>query len=47
MTENRYGITARLEVPYDEAVEKTKAVLKEEGFGVLTEIDVKLPSRRS
>ena len=41
MTENRYGITTRLEVPYEEAVEKTKAALKEEGFGVLTEIDVK------
>lgn len=41
MTEKRYGITTRLEVPYEEAVEKTKAALKQEGFGVLTEIDVK------
>ncbi len=36
-----YGITTRLGVPYEQAVEKVKAALKEEGFGVLTEIDVK------
>lgn len=36
-----YGLTTRLNVPYEEAVEKTRAALKEEGFGVLTEIDVK------
>ncbi len=36
-----YGITTRLNLPYAEAVEKTKAALKEEGFGVLTEIDVR------
>lgn len=42
MTEKgHYGIRVRLDVPYDEAVEKTTAALKEEGFGVLTEIDVK------
>lgn len=36
-----YGITTTLAVPYEEAVEKVRATLKEEGFGVLTEIDVK------
>ncbi len=36
-----FGITTRLGIPYAEAVERTKATLKEEGFGVLTEIDVK------
>ncbi|MGE5620026.1 MAG: DUF302 domain-containing protein [Sphingomonadaceae bacterium] len=36
-----YGITVRLGIPYSEAVERAKAALKEEGFGVLTEIDVK------
>ena len=41
MTENRYGITTRLDLPYEEAVERTRSALKEEGFGVLTEIDVK------
>jgi uncharacterized protein (DUF302 family) len=40
MTTN-YGIRTTLTTPYDEAVEKVTAALKEEGFGILTEIDVK------
>jgi uncharacterized protein (DUF302 family) len=36
-----YGFTKQLNIPYDEAVERAAAALKEEGFGVLTEIDVK------
>ena len=36
-----YGITTTITVPYEEAVGKVKEALKEEGFGVLTEIDVK------
>jgi uncharacterized protein (DUF302 family) len=28
-------------VPFDQAIEKTKLALQEEGFGVLTEIDMK------
>ncbi|MEZ4519975.1 MAG: DUF302 domain-containing protein [Chloroflexota bacterium] len=36
-----YGMRAHLDLPYDEAVEKVTAALKEQGFGVLTEIDVK------
>jgi len=36
-----YGFRATLNVPYKQAVEKATAALKEEGFGVLTEIDVK------
>ena len=36
-----YGLRARLDMPYEQAVEKVMAALKEEGFGVLTEIDVK------
>lgn len=36
-----YGIGVDVEMPYDEAVEKVTAALKEEGFGVLTTIDVK------
>lgn len=30
-----------MSLPYVEAVERTKAALKEQGFGVLTEIDVR------
>lgn len=36
-----YGFGATLHVSVDEAVEKVTAALKEEGFGVLTTIDVK------
>ena len=35
-----YGITTILDIGYDEAVERTRAALAEQGFGVLTEIDV-------
>ena len=38
---NDYGMQAKLNVPYEKAVEQATAALKEEGFGVLTEIDVK------
>ena len=34
------GITTIVNLPYDQAVEQTVAALKEQGFGVLTEIDV-------
>ncbi len=36
-----YGFGRRLSVPYDQAVERVKAALKAQGFGVLAEIDVK------
>ena len=35
------GIRTRLSLPYEQAVQKTTEALKAEGFGVLTEIDVK------
>ena len=35
------GIRARLDLPYEQAIQKTTEALKAEGFGVLTEIDVK------
>jgi uncharacterized protein (DUF302 family) len=39
--DTRYGIRVDLPVVYEEAVERTTAALKTEGFGVLTTIDVK------
>ncbi len=36
-----YGISKKLDCTYVEAVEKARAVLGAEGFGILTEIDVK------
>lgn len=36
-----YGYQRTLDVPFAEAVERTRAALKTEGFGVLCEIDIK------
>jgi len=36
-----YSFTTTLNVPYEAAIEQTTAALKKEGFGILTEIDVK------
>jgi len=36
-----YGFGVRIGLPYAQAVDSVKAALKEQGFGVLTEIDVK------
>lgn len=36
-----YQFRTHLDLPYDQAIEKVTAALKEEGFGILTEIDVK------
>ncbi len=38
---SKYGFSKAVDIPYAEAVEKTRAALKEEGFGVLCEIDIK------
>ena len=39
--ETRYGLKTTVPLDYDVAVERSVAALKEEGFGVLTTIDVK------
>lgn len=36
----QFHITTTLSLPYEEALEKTRAALKSEGFGVVSEINV-------
>jgi uncharacterized protein (DUF302 family) len=36
-----YGFGTVVNLPYDQTIERTRAALQEQGFGVLTEIDVK------
>ena len=38
---SKYGFSKTVNIPYADAVEKARAALKEEGFGVLCEIDIK------
>jgi uncharacterized protein (DUF302 family) len=38
---SKYGFSKTVDLPYKEAVEKARVALKEEGFGVLCEIDIK------
>lgn len=38
---SNYGISKDIDAEYEKAVEKTRTALADEGFGVLTEIDVK------
>ncbi|MDE3155687.1 MAG: DUF302 domain-containing protein [Acidobacteriota bacterium] len=41
MQESRYGLRIALPIPYEDAIERTTAALKDQGFGVLTTIDVR------
>jgi uncharacterized protein (DUF302 family) len=41
MADAKYGIVRHVEVGFDQAVSLAREALKEQGFGVLTEIDVK------
>lgn len=41
MTRNAYSVSEELPIPYERAVERVREELAAEGFGVLTEIDVK------
>ena len=38
---SKYGFSKTVDLPYEAAVEKARVALKEEGFGVLCEIDIK------
>jgi len=38
---NYYFSKSLANVPFDEAIQKVTELLKEEGFGILTEIDIK------
>jgi uncharacterized protein (DUF302 family) len=40
-TRDSYGIRRVVGTPFDETLERTREVLKDAGFGVLTEIDMK------
>ena len=39
--QRKYSFGRTVEIPFDAAIEKTRAALKDEGFGVLSEIDIK------
>ena len=41
VTNTAYGFSRRLDMSYEDATQQIKDALKTEGFGVLTEIDVK------
>lgn len=41
MQTTAYAHRVELDVPYEKAIEQATAALKEQGFGVLTEIDIK------
>lgn len=38
---SKFGFSKTIALPYEEAVEKVRGALKDEGFGVLCEIDLK------
>jgi uncharacterized protein (DUF302 family) len=40
LTTSDYSMSVRMRLPFDRAEEKVRAALREEGFGILTEIDI-------
>lgn len=45
ITRTVYGFGTTVSLPYETAIEQTRAALKQEGFGILTEIDVRATLR--
>jgi uncharacterized protein (DUF302 family) len=41
IVQTKYGFGVKVNMPYEQAVSRVKELLQDEGFGVLTEIDVK------
>ncbi|MDX3192272.1 hypothetical protein PV458_28005 [Streptomyces sp. MN03-5084-2B] len=41
----KYDLSIALDLPYEKAVDAVRAALKDQGFGVLTEIDVQATMR--
>ena len=46
MNQTAYGFGTSIDLPYEKAVPKVKDALKDQGFGVLTEIDVRATLRQ-
>lgn len=46
MEKTKYGFKETLKTSYEEAIEKVTQSLKEQGFGILTQIDVKETLKR-
>lgn len=46
MKENKLGFSIQIEVPFELAIERVLALLKDEGFGLLTEIDVQMTMKQ-
>jgi uncharacterized protein (DUF302 family) len=42
----RYGISTTVQLPFDQALTRTREALGSEGFGILTEIDVRATLRK-
>ncbi|MBE2238763.1 MAG: DUF302 domain-containing protein [Caldilineaceae bacterium] len=45
-TATQLGFQLHLDMPYEAAIERVTSALKEQGFGVLTEIDVKATMKK-
>ena len=45
-TLGEYAFTVHLDAPYEDALERTRAALKDQGFGVVTEIDMRATMRQ-